>query len=199
MGYSQGETAYAGDEKPAHRVTLTKGFWIGQTPVTQEAYQQVAGNDPSRFKGPRMPVETVSWYEAQSYCQSVNMRLPTEAEWEYAARAGSSGSRYGPLDAISWYSGNSGGQTHDVAQKRPNAWSVFDMLGNVWQWVADWYEENYYSPAAITDPEGPLTGRMRVQRGGSWYENAGVVRVSGRFRADPTIRFSFIGFRCAGE
>jgi hypothetical protein len=130
MGCSPGDNQCDGDEKPPHPVTITKGFWIGQTPVTQEAYKRVTGKSPSHFQGASLPVEQVSWDDAVGYCRAVGLRLPTEAEWEYAARAGSASARYGTLDDIAWYSANSGARTHPVAQKLPNAWGLYDMLGN---------------------------------------------------------------------
>jgi formylglycine-generating enzyme required for sulfatase activity len=199
MGCSPGDSECYDDEKPAHQVSLSKGFWIGQTPVTQEAYERVTKSNPSHFKGQRLPVETVNWNEAQSYCSAVNMRLPTEAEWEYAARAGSTAPRYGPLDSIAWYNGNSGNKTHEVAQKQANAWGLYDTLGNVWQWAADWYDEKYYTPAAASDPKGPSSGKYRVRRGGSWNNVPRNARASGRNRVASEFRLSVIGFRCAGE
>ena len=165
MGCSGGDGQCDPDEKPAHRVTITRGFRIGATPVTQAAYQRVIGSNPSNFKGPQLPVETVSWDDARKYCSAVGMRLPTEAEWEYAARAGTTGARYGELDAIAWYGGNSGSKTHDVGTKQPNAWGLYDMLGNVWQWTADWYGP--YAATAATDPAGAASGERRSLRGGS--------------------------------
>jgi sulfatase modifying factor 1 len=127
------------------------------------------------------------------------MRLPTEAEWEHAARAGSLAASYGPIDSIGWYIVNSGGKTHDVAQKQPNRWGLYDMLGNVWQWVADWYGETYYSsgPRSIFDPTGPATGESRVRRGGSWSGYTGNMRVSARGTGAPEYRDGDTGFRCA--
>ena len=110
---------------------------MGQTPVTQEAYQRVIGSNPGNFTGARLPVGQVTWDQSKSYCEAVGMRLPTEAEWEYAARAGSPAARYGNLDEIAWYTGNSGSKTHEVGQKKPNDFGLYDMLGNVWQWTAD--------------------------------------------------------------
>jgi formylglycine-generating enzyme required for sulfatase activity len=184
-------------EKPAHQVTITKGFWIGQTPVTQAAYQRVTrlGN-PSSFKGPDLPVETVTWNEAQSYCQAVGMRLPTEAEWEYAARAGSTASRYGDLDRIAWYLANSGVKTHPVGQKQANAWGLYDMLGNVLQWTADWYGP--YAAGSLTDPRGPATGSLRTLRGASYVSGSRYARVSYRSGFGPVSRHFSIGLRCAG-
>jgi len=198
MGCSPGDSQCDPDEKPAHRVTITRGFWIGQTPVTQEAYERVTGKNPSNFKGPKLPVETVNWNEAQSDCQAVGMRLPTEAEWEYAARAGTTGSRYGDLDQIAWYTANSGGKTHEVMQKQPNAWGLYDMLGNVWEWTADWYADKYAGNAE-TDPQGPASGQNRVLRGGSWYDSPAYLRASVRVRNEPEVLSGDLGFRCLGN
>jgi sulfatase modifying factor 1 len=144
-------------------------------------------------------VEQVNWEEARSYCQAVGMRLPTEAEWEYAARAGSTAARYNNLDEIAWYAGNSENQTHDVGQKEPNLWGLYDMLGNVWQWTADWYDPTYYEQRAGRNPRGPESGELRVLRGGSWNFNARSVRASSRNRLDPGERYINIGVRCVGE
>jgi len=129
MGCSPGDDECYDDEKPPHQVTITKGFWIGQTEVTQEAYQRVIGANPSHFRGDELPVENVNWNEARAYCVAVGMRLPTEAEWEYAARGGNASARYGSLDAVAWYRGNSGGKTHLVGQKQKNAYGLYDMPG----------------------------------------------------------------------
>jgi formylglycine-generating enzyme required for sulfatase activity len=176
---------------------------LGQTPVTQAAYEKAMRENPSKFKGPRHPVESVTWDQAREYCAAVGGRLPTEAEWEYAARAGSTGARYGDLDAIAWYDGNSDNETHPVKQKQPNSWGLYDMLGNVWEWVTDWYEENYYQglPSPAIDPKGPASGTYRVLRGGSWGTYPGFVRASVRGRVVPGVRFNYVGagFRCARE
>jgi formylglycine-generating enzyme required for sulfatase activity len=182
MGCSPGDNECDSDEKPAHKVTITAGFWMGQTPVTQQAYQHVVGADPSHFKGPQLPVETVNWNEAQSYCQAVGMRLPTEAEWEYAARAGTTDSRYGDLDSIAWYEKNSGNTTHPVGLKQANAFGLYDMLGNVYDWTSDYYNPN-----------------TKVVRGGSWGVGSGNVRVSFHNGRDSSLRLSYLGFRCVGE
>jgi formylglycine-generating enzyme len=197
MGCSEGD-AECYDNELAHDVTITKGFWMAQTVVTQGAYQRVMDSNPSYFKGDRRPVEHVPWNEAAAYCGAIGGRLPTEAEWEYAARAGSSGPRYGSLDNIAWYGGNSHGQTHDVAGKLPNAWHLFDMLGNVYQWTADWYGKRY-APEENRDPRGASSGTDRVLRGGSWLVNPRNLRVSIRYWNVPAFRKSFIGFRCVGE
>jgi formylglycine-generating enzyme required for sulfatase activity len=197
MGCSPGDSECSDDEKPSHQVTITKGFWIGQTPVTQEAYQRAMEQNPSFFRGPNLPVENVTWDEAQAYCRTGGARLPTEAEWEYAARGGIASSRYGAPGDIAWYDGNSRGQTHDVGQKQPNAYRLYDMLGNVWEWTADWYGD--YSSGPVSNPSGPAKGKERTLRGGSWSVNPRVARVSLRGRYGPGNRRTFIGFRCVGE
>jgi formylglycine-generating enzyme required for sulfatase activity len=203
MGCSSADTECDRDEKPAHRVTIRKGFRMGQTPVTQEAYQRVTGKSPGYFKGANFPVESVNWEEAQAYCQATGMRLPTEAEWEYAARAGDAASRYGELDRVAWYGPNSGNKTHEVMQKQPNAWNLYDMLGNVWQWTADWYGAYIYgaytADGDFRDPQGPATGKIRALRGGSWGNGPAFVRVSVRSGNEPENRSNVVGFRCAGD
>ena len=199
MGCSPGDLQCSESEKPAHKVTLTKGFWMGVTPVTQGAYWWVMGTRPSQFKGANLPVESVSWTEAQNYCSRVGMRLPTEAEWEYAARAGTTGATYGPIDAIAWHNKNSGNKTNGVGLKQLNAWGLQDMLGNVRHFVAD----NYSAIAKAlsdyaTDPKGPLSGDYRTVRGGSWDGEAQETRVSGRLGSLPDSRSSGVGFRCVG-
>ena len=198
MGCSPGDSQCQSDESPAHTVTITNGFWMGQTEVTQAAYQRVTETNPSSFPGDGLPVEQVSWDDANAYCTAVGMRLPTEAEWEYAARAGSTASRYGDLPAIAWYTFNSEGQTHEVAQKQPNAWKLYDMLGNVWEWTIDGYDENYYSQSPSQDPQAPLSGNLGL-RGGSWLNHPSYVRASFRSRVEPGSRDPNNGFRCAGE
>jgi serine/threonine-protein kinase len=195
MGCSSGDGECGGPA--AHKVTLTKGYWMGQTEVTQEAYEKVAGSNPSTFKGRHLPVEMVSWNEAQAYCGKIGMRLPTEAEWEYAARAGNADSRYGALDAVGWYQSNSGGKTHEVSSKQINAFGLYDMLGNVWEWVADWYGS--YPAGPVSDPLGPPTGQLRVLRGGSWDYPPTYARASARYWDPPGYRYNNFGFRCVGE
>jgi serine/threonine-protein kinase len=209
MGCSPGDSECYDQEKPAHQVTITRGFWIGQTPVTVGAYKRFAGatvrqmpeapNFNNGWTNENMPIVNVNWDDAQAYCGWMGGRLPTEAEWEYAARGGSTEARYGPLDEVAWYDGNSGNQTHDVAQKRANGFGLYDMLGNVWGWVNDWYDEHYYQGSPSQDPQGPASGQSRVLRGGSWYYNPRYVRVSTRFRLDPASWYIGNGFRCGGE
>ena len=197
MGCSPADNECLDNEKPAHGVTIIKGFWLGRTPVTQQAYQRVTGQNPSHFNGASLPIETVNWDEAKAYCVAIGGRLPTEAEWEYAARAGSTGARYGNLDEIAWYSGNSGSQTHEVGRKSSNAFGLFDMLGNVWQWTADWYGD--YQPSAHSEPSGAASGQYRALRGGTWSSVPRLVRVSIRLRRGPGLRDNLIGLRCVGE
>ena len=161
------------------------------------------GTIPPGFPGcgPQCPVVNVSWEDAQAFIRELNeresgsmyeYRLPTEAEWEYAARAGTSGIRYGELGEIAWYRDNSEG-THPVGQKRANAWELHDMLGNVWEWTGDWYGE--YPSDPVTDPKGPRSGSHRVFRGGGFGSSAGNVRSAYRDDVSPGARSSIIGFR----
>jgi len=200
MGCSPNDSECNRNETP-HSVRLTKGFWIGQTLVTQAAYKKVVGSNPSAFKGDQLPVETVSWDDAQAYCKAVAMRLPTEAEWEYAARGGSPAARYAPLAQVAWYSANSDGTTHEVGKKQANDYGLYDTLGNVWEWVADWYGP--YEAASTVDPKGPRTGRVRMLRGASFGLDGSFVRVSYRSWYDPGYRSygdGYVnGFRCAGN
>ena len=197
---SPGDTQCDTGEKPAHPVTIARGFRIGQTPVTQEAYQQVTGETPGYFSGTKFPVESVNWDEARSYCEVTGMRLPTEAEWEYAARAGATVSRYGEVDQIARYGVNSGNRTHDVMQKQPNAWNLYDMLSNVWEWTADWY--GVYPAESLkksSDPKGPASGKIRALRGGSWANGPAFVRISVRSGNEQPYHSNVVGFRCVGN
>jgi formylglycine-generating enzyme required for sulfatase activity len=202
MGCSPGDPDCSFEEKEAHLVAISRGFWIGQTEVTQAGYERVMkGKNPSLFRGADRPVENVSWSEADAYCRAVGMRLPTEAEWEYAARAGIPSARYGEIDKIAVYAGNSGDNPARVGSKRPNAWGLYDTLGNVLEWTNDWYGEDYYKTSRRDDPPGPSKGSQKVLRGGSWlYWDPGV-RVSLRLGWDEErLRDSgALGFRCAGD
>jgi formylglycine-generating enzyme required for sulfatase activity len=197
MGCSPGDGQCGPDEKPPHAVNISKGFWMGKTEVTEDAYQRVMGQNPSRIKGAQRPVENVTWKDASEYCGKVTLRLPTEAEWEYAAGAGTAGPRYGELDKIAWYFGNSGRETKPAGALQPNSFGLYDMLGNVWEWTADRY--GGYTAGEATDPPGPPDGKYRVVRGGSWFNDPQLVRVSVRGRGLPTDRGNDVGFRCAGE
>jgi formylglycine-generating enzyme required for sulfatase activity len=224
MGAPDNDTEAYPDERPQHRVTITKGFWMGKTPVTQAAYERVMGSNPSYFKGVNLPVESITWAEADAYAKAVGMRLPTEAEWEYAARAGSTASRYGDLDKIAWFGDNSGSKpldtaalwskdpdvgrhltrltdngntTHPVGTKLPNQWGLHDTLGNVWEWISDWFAD--YQAGSQTDPQGPSSSDQKVLRGGSWYYLPRFLRASVRSGFDRARRNDDIGARCVGE
>ncbi len=199
MGCSPGDTACSDDEKPAHPVEITHGFWIGQTEVTQAAWREVMKTEPGRFKGDELPVESIAWDEARDYCSKIVGRLPSEAEWEFSARAQSTSARYGDFDRGAWFSGNSDSQTKPVKGKRPNAWGLYDMLGNVWEWTADWYNGQYYQQKKAKEPTGPSSGHSRVVRRGCWSNGPRSVRSSYRYGALATGRNYFVGFRCAGE
>lgn len=209
MGCSHGDDECADSEKPAHQVAISRGFLIGQTPVTVSAYKRFTGamgrqmpSSPTFNLGwanENMPIVRVTWDDAQAYCAWVGGRLPTEAEWEYAARGESTEARYGPVDEVAWYDGNSGNQTYEVAQKRANDFALYDMLGNVRQWCNDWYETKYYPSGSSQDPQGPESGLQRVVRGGSWVSKPLSVRVSNRDASIPTEGNSDIGFRCARD
>ena len=221
MGSPAGEEGRFANEAQVE-VRLTRDYFLGRYPVTQGEYQAVVGGNPSHFSqcGARCPVERVSWYDAVRFTNRLNerlglpscydnegrvvggatvyacagYRLPTEAEWEYAARAGTSGARYGALDAVAWYSGNSGGGPHPVGGKQANAWGFHDMLGNVWEWTATWYRAAH---SGGTDPVGPSSGSFRVLRGGSWDGDASFARAAGRDFSAPVFRFINFGFRLA--
>jgi formylglycine-generating enzyme required for sulfatase activity len=195
MGCSSNDSECSDNEKPAHTVTLTRGFWIGQTLVTQAAYSKVMGSNPSTYHGGQLPVEEVTWDDAKTYCERVKMRLPTEAEWEYAARGGTAESRYAAVEDIAWFNNNAASATHTVAQKKPNAFGVYDMLGNVREWVGDWYGP--YDAADAIDPKGPRIGEFRVGRGGSWYDSEEIARVSSRGNNGDGCGPACHGFRCA--
>jgi formylglycine-generating enzyme required for sulfatase activity len=237
MGCSPGDNECEDPEKPAHAVTLTRGFWMGQTAVTvggYKRYSQSTGKPmPPEKSGDRLlnaragnddlPVVAVTRDQAAGYCGWAGMRLPSEAEWEWAARGRTTGARYGNLEEIAVYADNSGQSRIDsnalwndqasyslkllvnsngprpVAQKQPNAFGLYDMLGNVWQWTADWYSEKYYQVSEKQDPRGPLAGTTGVLRGGSWGAIPRAVRVSARATIAPNLSGDKVSFRCAGE
>ncbi|MGC9971236.1 MAG: formylglycine-generating enzyme family protein [Bryobacteraceae bacterium] len=193
----------SGDFGPVHDVTLSKGFYLQATEVTQAQWQAVMGTNPSRFKGPDRPVEQVSWDDIQEFLGKLNARekdtryrLPTEAEWEYGCRAGGREPDKPPnLDDVAWWLGSSEGETHPVGRKKPNAWGLYDMWGNVWEWVRDWHGQ--YPAERQVDPQGPPSGAYRVLRGGAWGSNRSLADSSCRIYESPLDRFHFAGFRCA--
>ena len=205
------------DWETQHRVTLTRDYWLGTYEVTQAQWKAVMGNNPSKFKGDDLPVEQVSWEDAKEFCERLNndssvkkpkgyrFDLPTEAQWEYACRAGtttalnngknlaSETGRCANLDKVGWYCENK--STHPVGQKKPNAWGLYDMHGNVWEWCRDWFEEGY-----ADDPEflrGQSSGSSRVYRGGDWFNFAKFCRSASRFNDSPGYWSDGIGFRLA--
>ncbi|MFQ5628369.1 MAG: formylglycine-generating enzyme family protein, partial [bacterium] len=213
MGSPQNEVGRWDDEMQ-HRVILTQGYWLFDTPVTQALWTAVMSDNPSHFNAASHPVEQVGWNDCQDFFDKINsmqpgldLRFPTEAEWEYACRAGTMTATYhgdlnkadektGVLDEIAWYDGNSGNKTHAVAQKRPNDWGLYDMLGNVYEWCADWWQNNY-PKGEVIDPKGPASGADRVCRGGGWYYLARYVRAAYRYDWTPDYRDYYLGFRCA--
>ncbi len=240
MGCSPGDNECYDFEKPPHQVSIGRGFWMTQTEVTVGAYKRFATAEGRQMPpepdlngrplnpgwgDDSMPIVEVTWGDAALYCKWAGGRLPTEAEWEYAARAESTNARYDHLDDIAWYADNSGqgrldsltilkksdqaeflkrlGENgngmHDVGQKKPNDLGLSDMLGNVWEWVYDYWDPDYYQTNPAQDPTGPGSGMERVLRGGSWMGGARDIRVSLRNRRNPGDRDYDIGFRCGGE
>ena len=211
MGATTEQTTEAdSDERPTHKVTLSD-YYIGETEVTQALLHAVMGTNPSYFTGDNNPVEKVSYTDCIEFIDKLNemfsgrlngmkFALPTEAQWEFAARGGNksrgykySGSNY--IGDVAWYDNNSDSKTHPVAQKRPNELGLYDMSGNVWEWCRDWY--GGYSSSSQTNPIGPTNGSYRVFRGGSWSFNARYCRVSIRYCLNPSNRLLNLGFRLA--
>jgi formylglycine-generating enzyme required for sulfatase activity len=194
-------------ETPQHKVTISKPFYLGKYEVTQAQWTAVMENNPSQFKGGSNPVEQVSWHEVQEFIRRLNQkeghkryRLPTEAEWEYAARAGTTsaysfGNDAGSLGRYAWYKDNSVKKTHPVGQKEANPWGLYDMHGNVWEWVQDWGEN--YSSSSVTDPKGASSGPYRMARGGCWRDVAWSCRSANRGGDAPENYDNRAGFRLA--
>ena len=222
--FLMGSTKGNGDEQPVHRVRISQGFEMSKFEVTQAQWETVMegkpqaharpgkgsvapaeavkNSNPSHFKGSTLPVENISWEEAQQFLRLLNAqdrryvyRLPTEAEWEYACRAGSTGEYAGSLDEMAWYKTNSGGRTQPVGRKQPNAWGLYDMHGNVLEWVQDWYAQEYYKISPATDPQGPASASYRVYRGGSWYSSAADCRSAFRSFDLPANHYYSLGLR----
>lgn len=189
------------DEQPIHQVTISKPFYLGIYEVTQEQWQLIMGDNPSAFKGLKRPVESVSWHDAQEFCRRLSRkeggtyRLPTEAEWEYAARAGAETAFYWGntvSEEHAWYVGNSKGQTQPVGLKKPNAWGLYDMSGNVWEWCEDRFRS--YSAEAVVDPVGSES-ILNVLRGGGWSAGFEYCRLADRTNSKPALKTNNLGFR----
>ncbi|HOX43831.1 MAG TPA: SUMF1/EgtB/PvdO family nonheme iron enzyme [Myxococcota bacterium] len=208
MGCSLDDFGCKEEEKPLHKVHLGE-FWMDATEVTVAAYRRCV--EAGRCEEPgtqkhcnwaesgreQHPINCVSWDRARAYCGWVGKRLPTEAEWEKAARGGSIRARYGELGAVAWFGEGLAGQTHPVRQKQPNGFGLHDTLGNVWEWCADWSSGDYYQRSPARNPPGPARGESRVLRGGSWSDPEASQRVSARKGAPPEVGNGTIGFRCA--
>ena len=205
---SPAKEKYRSEDEAQHWVVITRPFYMGKHEVTQEVWEKVMGENPSNFKGARNPVENVSWDDCQEFLKKLNalgkergqFRLPTEAEWEWACRAGTrtrfcSGDADAGLADYAWFDANSGNTTHPVGTRRPNAWGLHDLHGNVWEWCGDWYGEDYYAKSPKYDPAGPATGSLRVLRGGSWYYYPNLCRSSARNWGDPANGYGCFGFR----
>ena len=204
--FMMGSDEYS-NEQPVHKVKISKPFYLGTYPVTQREWRAVMGENPSRFKGDDLPVEQVSWNDVQEFIKKLNQkegadkyRLPSEAEWEYACRAGTTtqysfGDDEGKLGEYAWYSHNSGSKTHPVGQKKPNPWGLYDMHGNVWEWVQDWYHSDYKGAPSDGSAWESEDGSLRVLRGGSWLKDAWICRSADRGNLNPGARNYGLGFR----
>ena len=211
MGSSSEEKDRSDSESPVHKVIIKNPFYMGKYSVTQKQWKKIMGNNPSHFKGEDRPVERVSWKEVQEFVKKLNAaegtdkyRLPSEAEWEYACRAGTQtryffGDDESKLNEYAWYAENSGSKTHPIGRKKPNPWGLYDMHGNVWEWVQDKWHENYNGSPSDGSAWEDGDVSFRVSRGGSWYCNASSCRSASRFRRDPESRFSNLGFRLLRE
>lgn len=195
------------DEKPVHEVCVND-FNIGKYEVTQAQWRAIMGNNRSNFKtcGDDCPVDNVSWGDAQEFIDILNQRtgknyrLPTEAEWEYAARSGGKNEKYAgsnDIDSVGWYFDNTDERTHPVGKKKANGLGIYDMSGNVCEWVQDWYASDYYRNSPRDNPQGPSSGVHRSLRGGSWKYGDRIVRASMRDKYGTVFRLSLFGFRVA--
>ncbi len=209
MGSPDSDKDARREEKPQHRVRITKPFYLSKYLVTQEQWEAVMGNNPSHFKGPKNPVETVSWHDCQQFLGKLNAKslpgggkfqLPTEAQWEFACRAGSTtrycfGDDESGFGEYAWHDANSGSKTHSVGEKKPNAWGLYDMYGNVWEWCQDWYDGADYAKSRTDDPTGAATGWNRALRGSCWYcPAAGCWSAFRSYRA-PECQIDSLGLR----
>ena len=187
-------------EKPAHKVCLDE-FYLDRFEVSQKKWDSVMDFNRSVFHNPEQPITHIEWREARSFCKKTGKRLPTEAEWEYSARAGSQ-TRFSwgekMDDDYLWYSGNSSREPANIGKKKPNAWGLHDMTGGVWEWVEDWFSLDYYQRSPVKNPQGPARQSFRVIRGNSWMSDEAYIRVTARHRgmSDPTLSY-WVGVRCA--
>ncbi|MGB3975072.1 MAG: formylglycine-generating enzyme family protein [bacterium] len=215
MGSPKTDRIRRDDEKLVHAVELD-GFWMGKFEITQAQYEAITGKNPSKYKGKNLPVEKVTWNDAVEFCKllsektELSFTLPTEAQWEYACRAGST-TVFAFGDCLEASDANFDGtyplrtcpkgdylmQTWDVGSGKPNAWGLYDMHGNVWEWCLDWYAKEYSTDASSRNPTGPIEGENRVFRGGCWNSDAGNCRSAARFSALPTASGEIVGFRVA--
>jgi formylglycine-generating enzyme required for sulfatase activity len=203
MGCSAADNECKDDEKPAHRVDIPTGFWLGQTEVTNAAYRKAAPAKASKVTGEAaLPIQGLSWQEAKAYCGATGGRLPTEAEWEYAARGGTREAFYDVPSKVAWYAKNSGGLPHPGGMKEPNPFGLYDMLGNVSEWVLDRYYNKYDVEADAVGPhiDQPLAGNASaVARGGFWDAELSSIRVSHRAEESPDEGVETAGLRCAND
>lgn len=211
MGAPSEEKDRSDSESPTHKVTIQNSFYLGRSVVTQKQWEKIMGKNPSHFKGEDRPVEMVSWEDAQEFVTKLNekedtnkYRLPLEAEWEYACRA-STQTRYffgndeSKLNEYAWYAGNSGSKTHIIGQKKPNPWGLYDIHGNVWEWVQDEWHENYNGAPSDGSAWDEGNSSNRVSRGCSWYCNTEFCCSAVRFKRESESRFANLGFRLLRE
>ena len=207
MGSPANDTYSWDSERPVHHVKIASAFYMGKYEITQKQWRDIMGTNPSNFKGDDLPVENVSWNEVQNFIQKLNQkegtnkyRLPSEAEWEYAARAGTTtmysfGNDESELGEYAWYAENSGDKTHPVGQKNPNKWGLYDIHGNVWEWVQDSWHADYDGAPDDGSAWEDGSGAHRVNRGGGWYDLAGSCRLAGRIGSNSDLRYYGFGFR----
>lgn len=223
-GFTMGNNSKWKDQKPPHKTEISKGFWISKYEITQKQWKTIMRKNPSHFKGDDLPVDSISWFDAQDFIKKLNskgegnFRLPTETEWEYACRAGSETAFYygndeSLLENYAWTTSNSDRHTHPVGEKLPNAWGLYDMIGNVWEWCEDWYDEDVYKRYDKGDSNPPQKGKWRVRRGASGFrEHKGdtyptfFYRSSWRGQCSPKFSFKFLiniyrdtGIRCVRD
>jgi formylglycine-generating enzyme required for sulfatase activity len=196
------DTGSAPEEKPVHKVKISQPFYMAKYETTQEQYEKVMGTNPSSFKNPKNPVENVSWNDAQEFCKKVGamakrqVQLPTEAQWEYACRAGSAKDDEGPVFELGWHD-NCGypRHPHTVGEKAANAFGLYDMYGNVGEWCSDWYDAKYYETSPSVDPQGPAQGTDKVSRGGAWGQHVASCMPACRQNIHPVTVHYYYGFR----